>query len=80
MPRYYFHIRDHDRLIPDEEGLDLPDDGEAKLEAEASAGDLIRDALLSGEDVHHQTLEIVNAKGRVIATVALSDRSNHGRH
>lgn len=37
MPRYFFHIRDPDGVIPDGDGLDLPSVRRAIEEAEASA-------------------------------------------
>ena len=33
MGRFYFHLRDGDELLPDDEGVDLPDFSAAKREA-----------------------------------------------
>ena len=74
MARYYFHIRDHDRLIVDDEGLDLPGDAEAFAEAECSAGDLIADAALGGDDVAHQVIEVSTPEGRLVGSVPLAGR------
>ncbi len=44
LPHYYFHIRDSEGLIRDDEGLDLTGEIEAKEEAWKSAADLIANA------------------------------------
>jgi hypothetical protein len=80
MTRYYFHIRDHDRLILDEEGVEIADDDGAQREAEASADDLVQDAITSGDDIGHQVIEVATEDGRVIATIALRDRTTRGHH
>ena len=74
MPRYHFHIRDHDRLIVDEEGLDFPHDDAALNEANLSAAAMLRDALEDGDDVSHQVIEVTDASGRVLARVGLTIR------
>ncbi len=74
MARYYFHIRDHGRLILDEDGLELPTDTEALAEAKAGARDLINDAALDGDDIAHQVMEIVTQDGRLVGTVPLLEQ------
>jgi len=44
MTRYFFHIRDGDSLVLDEDGCELPNLAAAKREALQSAGDLLRQA------------------------------------
>jgi len=46
MTKYYFHIRVGNSVIPDDEGLDLPDLETVKEEAIRSAHDLRREAAL----------------------------------
>src|SRR3954449_6400944 len=50
MGRFYFHIRDGDQLIPDEEGQDLPDTSEALREATLAARQLLAEAIKSGRE------------------------------
>ena len=57
MPRYFFHVRDRDRLTSDEDGLELPDPASAHAEAEAGARDMLEDALLAGEDISNQVID-----------------------
>jgi hypothetical protein len=40
MPRYYFHLRSKDRLVWDEEGVDLPDPATAQGAADKVAAEL----------------------------------------
>ena len=44
MTQYFFHIRDGDTLVPDEEGCELPDLEAVKVEATKSACDLFKQA------------------------------------
>jgi hypothetical protein len=42
MPRYFFDTADHKR-IQDAEGTELPDDGQARVEAITVMGEILRD-------------------------------------
>jgi hypothetical protein len=45
VPQYFFHIRDGQELITDDEGLDFADSAEAKQQAARAVGEMVRDAL-----------------------------------
>lgn len=45
MPRFFFPCWDGDRLIPDDEGLDFEDLGQARAAAVVSLGEMARDSL-----------------------------------
>ena len=49
--RYFFHIRDLDGRISDEEGSELPDMAAARDEARATARDLAMEDLKRGQAV-----------------------------
>ena len=65
MTRYYFHIRDDDRLLEDEEGVDLPSLGAARKEAVLSARELVAESIGSAEPWDHCTIEIWSDAGLV---------------
>jgi hypothetical protein len=44
MKRYYFDIREGDEIIPDEEGIDLPNLAKVQEEAARALVDAVRDA------------------------------------
>jgi hypothetical protein len=69
----FLHIRDHERIIPDDEGLDLPDLAAAESEAVASACAFLEDARLDGQDISHQAIEVTDRDGLVVAVVELCD-------
>jgi hypothetical protein len=71
--RYFFHIRDGDRLVRDEEGTDLPNMDAARAEARASARDLMMEDLKSLRKKEKRWLEIANENGRVIETISIRD-------
>ena len=58
MTTYFFHIRDDDRLIRDEEGLDLPDISAARKEAALSARNMVAEAIGTDEPLDHVAIEI----------------------
>jgi len=53
MPRFFFHHQNGDQLISDEEGLDLPDLGAAREEAEASARKMLAEIIKIGGGRYH---------------------------
>jgi hypothetical protein len=73
MPRFYFHIRDTSGLIPDKTGADFNSLSEAHHEgiklAKCMAGDL-HDV---GDAIDGQVIEVADADGNVLETVALRD-------
>jgi hypothetical protein len=58
MPHYFFHIRNDDELIRDEEGTDLPDLSAARKEAALTAHSLVTEAAESAEPWDHAAIEI----------------------
>ena len=71
MPHFYFQIRDRERIIVDEEGLDLPDVEAATLEARSGGLHMLKDAMADGDDITHQIVEVTDSQGHIVATVAL---------
>jgi hypothetical protein len=69
VPLYYFHIRDGNELIRDEEGTELPDPAAAKAEALASARDLAMDEIRSECRVDGRLIEVVSEFGNTIEIV-----------
>jgi hypothetical protein len=73
MPLYFFHIRHPDQLVPDEEGMQFPDDDAARREGLESARELTADAVRRGETVTGWVIEIVDEGGRVLGSVGAQD-------
>lgn len=73
MARYYFHVRDRDKLIEDTEGQELPDAAAVRGEALASARELLAEAILLGEPMEHRIFDIVDEGGRKVATIPFSE-------
>jgi hypothetical protein len=67
--RYYFHIRDGWNVIPDEEGMELPNFDAARTEAYASADDLSRAAIRDGSNVSACAIEITDDVGNILGRV-----------
>ena len=74
MCRYYFHIREGWRVVPDDEGMELTDIGEAWSEAYASADDLAHQAIRSGSSIGPCVIEIMDQAGNVLGTVKVSEQ------
>ena len=72
MGRFYFHLRAGDQLLPDEEGLDLPDFSAARREAIEAARELLAEAIKDGRPEVPEALVIADEEGREIDTVPLA--------
>jgi len=62
--RYFFDIRD-DQLVPDEEGMILPDIEAAQEEATRTLTDLVREAMRAGS-AGGMTIEVRSQHGPVL--------------
>jgi hypothetical protein len=71
MSRYFFHIRDRDALVVDEEGIELASLEMAREEAAKSVRDLRSEADFAGENIDHQIIEVADGKGVVCHTTRL---------
>ena len=71
MARYFFHLRDGDTLLrDDEEGEELPNLEAVRLYAVESARGLLSQAALSGKAASlHQQIEVVDMLGRTVLTM-----------
>ena len=66
MGRYYFHLRQGDELIPDEEGTELPDVLAATREALQSARELLADAIKAGKPKVYDAFVIADEAGQTV--------------
>jgi len=73
MPRYFFHVYDEDRMIPDEEGILCEDFAAAKNEAKASALDLAQQAIGQGSATASMCVEIHDETGKVLAALNVAE-------
>lgn len=67
MPRFFIHLRNHNALIEDPEGCDLPDFEAAWDEALAVARELLAEGLDSGQ------LEVRDEAGRFLVEFPIRD-------
>lgn len=72
MPRYYFHVFNHETSL-DEEGLELPDLKAARLHAIRGARSLMSDALKEGCIVLSHHIAIQNEQGELLLDVKFDD-------
>ncbi|MHC2257144.1 hypothetical protein ACVILK_006836 [Bradyrhizobium embrapense] len=69
MTRYYFDMQDGDGLVPDEEGIDLPDLRAVQIEAAKSLADMARDAVYPippTAETHRLVIEVRDDRGPVM--------------
>ena len=55
MPRFYFDIRDGQRFVPDEDGLEFPTINEARNDASRTLGQMMKEAMPDG---HHHDMAV----------------------
>jgi len=71
--RYYFHVREQERLIRDREGSELHDIVAARIEAWANARDFAIDDLRGGQRIGERHIEITDREGTVLDCVSVTD-------
>ena len=72
MPRYFFHVYD-DVIAHDDEGVELPNPAAARLEALRGARSLIAEQVSRGYFVLSHWIDVVDARGEAVLTVAFRD-------
>ena len=73
MARYFFHLRDGDRLLPDDdEGEELRDLKAARSYAIRSARELLSQAALNGKAASlRQQIEVLDERGQTVLTTPI---------
>ncbi|KLK94581.1 hypothetical protein AA309_02810 [Microvirga vignae] len=70
MPLYFLHIRNGDKLEIDPDGMELPDQDAALIEALKVARELLDEVADLGRDA---VIEIADGTGETVLTVPFSD-------
>jgi hypothetical protein len=73
MSRFFFHVREGERLVRDEEGSECPDLAAAREEAKASARDLAKQYLDDRTAPDPLCVEICDAAGRVLTVLPMAE-------
>lgn len=75
MPRYFFNIEDHVRE-PDDDGTELADTSEARLQAIVFLAAVLRDEPYRVWDGSNFSVKVVNERGEAVVdvTVRATDR------
>jgi hypothetical protein len=73
MPQFYFHIRRSDGLIKDDEGIDLANSDEVKVEAIEAARCLLAEAAKMGRDARDDSFVVMDQQGREIMSVPFAE-------
>jgi hypothetical protein len=69
MGRFYFHLQADDQIVPDDEGVDLPDLSAAEHEAILAAREILGEAIKSGRPEVSKAFVIADEEGRTLAIV-----------
>lgn len=70
MPKFYLHIWDGNRLIEDEEGVELSDPNAAVLLAKRSLGEMMCHDVMANRDSARRTIVVADEGRRTIADVS----------
>ena len=73
MPRFFFHLRSPETFLEDEIGLELPDIGHVKAEAQQGARDVMAEDLRAGRIIDHHSFEICDEGGETVLVVTFRD-------
>ena len=66
MGRFYFHVKEGNELIADEDGTDLPDLAAATREALQAARELLAEAIKLGKPTAPEAIVVADAGGRTL--------------
>ena len=69
MPIYYFHLRQRDLMIEDDEGVTLPDVADARRRALSEAGELASADVKNGRLCLACSIEVADDAGRIVCSV-----------
>lgn len=69
MPRYFFHIRERDQFVQDDEGMVFDDLASAKNEAQESCRELVIERLKDRQKFSGLKVLIADANGNTLAVV-----------
>ncbi len=72
MGRFYFHLQAGDQIVPDDEGVDLPNLSAAQREAILAARELLAEAIKSGRPEVPEAFVIADEAGRPLGIVPLA--------
>jgi hypothetical protein len=73
MAHFYLHLRDGDHLIPDEEGVELPNLLAAEHEARLCVRELLADAIKTGRPRVPDSLVIADETGQELSSLEFAD-------
>ena len=76
MRRYFFHIRDGEKVVLDSSGTELPDIAAACRRALADPRSVLPEELATGWTVSGPRIEIADDDGRILATLPLRRPAN----
>ena len=71
MPRFYFDIREGNRLVPDEDGLEFPTVNEARDDASRTLGQMMKEAMPDGQH-HDMAVEVRGDDKRPLLKVQIT--------
>lgn len=69
MSRYYFHVRDGDKLRTDPEGADFRSLDAARDEAIHAAREIMAEKVLKGEVISNECFEVTNGSGTIVLQI-----------
>ena len=73
VPRYFFNIRTAGDLIRDLEGIDLPNEAAARIEAVQAAREIIADTIKSGGRIGDHAIQVDDEVHALAFTIQFRD-------
>lgn len=73
MARFYFHIRNHEEFVRDEEGVEMSNARAALEEAEDAAREILAEKVRKGEVIDGNRFEVHDELGTRLFTLPFRD-------
>lgn len=73
MARFFFHIRNHEEFVRDEEGVEMSNARAALIEAEDAAREILAEKVRRGEVIDGNEFEVHDELGTRLFTLPFRD-------
>jgi hypothetical protein len=78
MARFFFHVKDQNNLIEDEQGLDFPDPETATAQCLEAAREILEESDWRNQPLTGRAFQIVDETGRVVLELSFTALANSG--
>jgi len=76
MTRYFFNVWDDDRLIADEDGIEIPDDPNLEQWLRVAAAEVLAEEEWQADRIANRRFEVIDENGLLVLVASFLDLQN----